>query len=74
MRLYSVTITHTVPVWASSEEEAERLAVRCKSLGDFDCYPGAAAVVDDDACEPDEVPIGGNSRTVAELTGKAGAP
>lgn len=74
MRLYSVTVSYIVPVWASSEEEAERLAVRCKQLGDFDCYPGAAAVVDADACEADEVPIGGNGRTVAALTGKDGAP
>ena len=67
MPLYQVTVKYRVPVWASSYEEAQRLAAQCSHLGDFDCYPSTSARADEEACEPDEVPIGGRGRPLSAL-------
>lgn len=67
MPLYRVRVVYHVPVWAPTHEEAERLASRCDHLSDYDCEPSALASLDPDACEPDEVPIGGRGRSLASL-------
>lgn len=75
MPLYRVRVVYHVPVWASTHEEAERLASRCDRLSDYDCEPPALASLDSEACEPGEVPIGGRGRPLSVLlAGLDGTP
>lgn len=67
MPLYQVRVVYHVPVWASTPEEAERLAAGCWHLDDYDCEPAAMASLDSSACGPDEAPIGGRGRPLSAL-------
>lgn len=63
-RLYTVTMVATVPVWASSEDEAIEMALDDLDTNEFMVTAEEAAP---DSWTDDTYPLGGDDETVKDL-------